>query len=62
MAAMTKQISLTASECDATSLPGEVGSHATLQTYIPEWFFSFSWIFHQKIEMLPLKKVRHSPN
>ena len=28
MAAITKQISLAPSECGATKLPGEVGSHA----------------------------------
>ena len=32
MAAITKRISLTPSECDAASLPGEVGSHATPKT------------------------------
>ena len=32
MAAISKRISLTTSECDATSQPAEVGSHATHKT------------------------------
>ena len=56
MAAITKRISLMTSECDAISLSGGVGSHATLKTIFQNDFLAYLGHFIKRIEMLPVKK------
>ena len=61
MAAISKRISLTTSECDATFQP-EVGSHATPKTIFHNYFFSFLCTFYQRTDMLPVTKCPMGPN
>ena len=61
MAAISKRISLTTSECDPT-FQLEVGSHATPKTISQNYFFSLPYTLYQRIELLPVTKCPMGPN